>query len=266
MPTATARTRILRACYSFLVPVARFLLRSGISFREFSEISRVAFVDVAGKDYGIRGRPTNISRVSAMTGIGRKEVSRVRKLKARYDDDPRIEVSPLTDVLHHWFTDPKFIDNRGNPKTLDLHGTGECFAQLVKECAGDRPVGAIRTELTRCGAVELLPDGRLKALRRYVMPENVDEKLINSLSFALRGLASTIAHNSNPATTELRVQRVAESEDTTEEERRILREVIREKVVRFSEEIDNLFPRTEGRQIDRTHRIGVGIYYYEDSD
>jgi hypothetical protein len=201
-----------------------------------------------------------------MTGIGRKEVSRVRKLKAQYDDDPRVEVSPLTDVLHHWFTDPKFMEKSGKPKTLELHGTGECFAQLVRECAGDRPAGAIKTELIRCGAVKQLEDGRLQAERRYVMPENVDEKLINSLSFALRGLASTIAHNSNPATADLRVQRIVESEDTTEEERRVLRETIRERLITFSEEIDNLFPRTKARQIDRAHRVGVGVYYYEDSD
>ena len=61
-----------------LRPIARLLLRGGIGYREFSEISKTAFVQVATKDYGLRGRPTNISRVAVMTGLTRKEVRRIR--------------------------------------------------------------------------------------------------------------------------------------------------------------------------------------------
>src|SRR5690606_4456642 len=111
------RSRILQACFSFLVPVARLLLRSGITYREFAEISRVAFVEVASRDYGIRGRQTNMSRASAMTGIGRKEVRRLRLLKHRYDEDLqehlRTQFNPLGDVLHYWFTDSRFLDEHG---------------------------------------------------------------------------------------------------------------------------------------------------------
>jgi hypothetical protein len=124
----------------------------------------------------------------------------------------------------------------------------------------------VKTELVRCGAVRQLADGRLKAERRYVIPEAVDEKLINALAFALRGLASTIAYNSNPETKEPRIQRIAESEDTTEEERLHLRRVLRDRIAAFTEEIDDLFPRTDAKRIDRRRRVGVGVYYYEDSD
>ena len=195
------RSRLLRACYSFLVPVARFLLRSGIGFREFAEISRIAFVEVAGTDYGIRGRPTNISRVSAMTGIGRKEVKRVRELRDEYADDPRVELSPLSDLLHHWFTDPNYLDSKGKPKTLAYRSGSNSFTDLVKRCAGDLPAGAIKVELIRCGAVTKDADGYLRAQRRHLVPEAFDEKLMTSMTFGLRGLASTIAFNTNPRRT-----------------------------------------------------------------
>src|SRR6516164_9982990 len=100
MERSAARTRLLRACYSFLLPVARLLLRSGVSFTEFAEIARAAFVEIASNDYGIRGRQTNVSRVSAMTGIARKEVRRLRQIAGHYPDNPRVELSPLSDVLH----------------------------------------------------------------------------------------------------------------------------------------------------------------------
>lgn len=96
-----SRNRVLNSCYSVLVPVARFLLRCGVSFREFEELARTAFVDVARDEYGIRGRPANISRISVVTGISRKEASRIRGLIHTYGSSPREEISPLGDILHH---------------------------------------------------------------------------------------------------------------------------------------------------------------------
>jgi hypothetical protein len=59
--------QVLGAFLIVLRPIARIFLRFGIGFREFAEISKAAFVDVASTDFGIRGRPTNISRVAVMT-------------------------------------------------------------------------------------------------------------------------------------------------------------------------------------------------------
>ncbi|MFQ5549243.1 MAG: DUF6502 family protein, partial [Woeseia sp.] len=63
--------QILDALLVAIRPLARALLRVGIGYREFAEISKAAFVDIATKDYGLRGRPTNISRVAVMTGLTR---------------------------------------------------------------------------------------------------------------------------------------------------------------------------------------------------
>ena len=60
---------VLDAFLLMLRPVVRILLRYGIGYREFAEVTKTAFVDVASADFGIRGRPTNISRVAVMTGL-----------------------------------------------------------------------------------------------------------------------------------------------------------------------------------------------------
>ena len=57
----------------------KLLLQSGISYSEFASVAKAVFVHVATDDYKKRGRPANFSQVSAMTGISRKEVSRIRK-------------------------------------------------------------------------------------------------------------------------------------------------------------------------------------------
>ena len=71
--------RIRKVLAGVLAPLARTLLRCGVSYTEFAELSKRAFVDAASKDYGVRNRPTNIARVAVMTGLTRKEVSRIRR-------------------------------------------------------------------------------------------------------------------------------------------------------------------------------------------
>jgi hypothetical protein len=61
--------KILKALFLVMIPVARCMLRPGIGFREFSKIGKIVFVKAATKDYGVRGRSTNISRVAVMTGL-----------------------------------------------------------------------------------------------------------------------------------------------------------------------------------------------------
>jgi hypothetical protein len=260
MNSTDARKRLLRACYSVMVPIARFLLRSGVGFKEFADVSRMAFVDVASRDYGLRGRPTNISRVAAMTGIGRKEVSRLRSVPVRHDHGVRAELGPLSDVLQRWHTDEAYLDRQGLPRPLPMRA----FERLVRVCAGDIPSGAIKVELIRCGSVREDKKGRLCALRRGVVPADLDEKLITAMVFGLRGLASTIAFNTsvNELGPKGRIERFCLSDEMTEECIRAMHPVLRERIQAFADQMTDLIaqplPATGGR------RIGVGIYYYED--
>jgi hypothetical protein len=266
MPRVSTRIRLLRACYSFLLPVARLLLRSGISYKEFAEISRVAFVSVAGSDYGIRGRPTNVSRISAMTGIGRKEVRRLRQLAHEYPDDPRVELNPLSDVLHRWYTDPVYRGRDGFPKRLRYKGGKVSFSTLVRACAGDLPVGAIRVELIRTGAVVVDADGRLLPKRRHNVPDSVDDAVITGLVFGLRALASTVAFNTGVSRPQVgRIERFAESNPLGEGvDLDEIRCQLRGRITDFSSGIDDFFSKIAQSSDRSAKRIGVGVYYYED--
>jgi len=265
MSDTNIRARLLHACYSFMVPVARFLLRSGISFTEFSEVARMAFVEVASRDYGLRGRTTNVSRVAAMTGISRKEVKRLRGLKHEYTD-PRVELSPLSDVLQRWFADKAYLNAKGKPKALRMHGARASFSALVREGAGDLPAGAIRFELVRCGAIFEDSRGLLHAHRRTVIPVGQDEKLVSSMVFNLRALASTIAFNTGSADPQSlkRVEMFCESEAIPERVIGSTRPVLRERITEFFTGVDNFFAGLERAETGAGRRIGVGVFYYED--
>jgi hypothetical protein len=263
MNTANTQDRLLRAFYSFMVPIARLLLRSGVGFKEFCEVSRMAFVEVASRDFGLRGRLTNISRVAAMTGISRKQVKQLRNVAAPYGEDLQVDQGPLTDVLQRWHADKSYLDQFGHPKALRMHGRLS-FASLVKAAAGDLPPGAVRVELIRCGSVREDAGGRLHALRRAVIPAGLEDKVILGLALGLRGLASTVAFNTSGEDlgTAGRIQRCCVSDTISEQSIAAMHPLLRRHLETFADQMTDLL--AQPKRAPRGRRIGVGIFYYED--
>ena len=202
-----------------------------------------------------------------MTGIPRKEVRRIRDLIDRYGPTPREEISPLGDILHHWYTDQDFLDSDGRPVPLVADGKGLSFELLARRCGGDLPFGALKTELLRTGAIARTQDGHLIPNRRQAVPEHFDDKLITSLSFNLYGLASTIAFNSDPSRTGAgRIERFVQSEHIPLEAKTALRSYLRDRIDRFTLDLDSVFCKTEETSVKGMNRVGVGVYYFEENE
>ena len=70
-----------------LRPLVKILMYYGVSFAEFAEIAKRVFVETAQDDFQIKGRKQTISRVAMLTGIQRKEVSRLRQLSSLNDSE-----------------------------------------------------------------------------------------------------------------------------------------------------------------------------------
>ena len=171
------KQQVLDAFLLVMRPVVRILLRYGIGYREFVEVAKTAYVDVASTDFGLRGRPTNISRVAVMTGLTRKEVKRLRDKIESGDSRISVKTTPLADVLHHWHAQEEFTDSSGRPVVLPFSGAERSFSSLVKKFGGDIPAGAMRTELARVGAIVESANGELKVIDRVVVPKSDHDDL-----------------------------------------------------------------------------------------
>lgn len=260
--------QILDALLLVLRPLARALLRAGIGFREFDEIAKTAFVDIATNDYGLRGRPTNISRVAVMTGLTRKEVRRLRDKSAAGEGTVVMRATPMATILHRWYTESEFLAESGEPAELAFDGPGTTFSSLVRKYGGDIPPGAMRTELKRINAVEETKQGTLKALKRNVSALEVHERLVTGLERVLYPAALTIAHNTTHET-DTWVQRIVYTESVREEDVTRLRRIGSDRLVEFTESIDDLFAAYEALydsdiSIDSGRTVGVGVFYFEE--
>ena len=75
MPDQHIRSAVLK----LLKPLVRLLIRSGITYSAFSDLARQAYVDMASEEFTIAGKKQSISRISVLTGINRKDISRLQK-------------------------------------------------------------------------------------------------------------------------------------------------------------------------------------------
>ena len=264
--------QILDAFFVVLRPIAKILLRYGIGYKEFAEVAKSAFVDVATADFGIRGRPTNISRVAVMTGLTRKEVRRVRDQIESDERSLKVKTTPMATVLHHWTTEDEFLDDDGRPAELPFSGDGTTFSALVRKYGGDIPAGAMRTELKRVGALHEEENGNLRVLKRDIVPNAKHEYLIMSLMHSAYSLLSTIAFNTDSEKDESNwAQYLAYSLNVRAEKLKSVRRISLDRITEVATSFDDLFSAYEDDDDDKnskknTRTVAVGLYYFEERD
>ncbi len=266
------QVRVLSALGSCLRPLARVLLRSGIGYKQFSEVAKLAFVQEALGDRDHRGRVKNTSRVAIRTGLSRKEVARIKKqlLAAAAADDSTIAASLQSShaarVLQLWHVDQAFVDPEGRPRTLPVSGESESFTALVRLAGGDVPPGAVRAELLAAKAIDEMSDGSLVPLRRYFIPADVGEDLVVGLAHIIAPVLEGLAHNTGPAKQDPFIQRLAYSDTLIPAAVPLFRQLARVRAADFLHTMDDWLSSHEQPLTDSGEqgpRVGIGVFYYE---
>ncbi|MEO8223164.1 MAG: DUF6502 family protein [Gammaproteobacteria bacterium] len=194
------KSAALSALRAAVRPLFSVLLRSGVTWQEASEVCKSAMVEVATDEFGLHGRPTNMSRVAIMTGLSRREVRRLRdQLKAGPQPDTE-RMNGATGVLTGWYLDPDFLGDSGQPRDLpyDAGSAGlaaPAFADLCKRYGGDLAPITMRRELVRVGAVTELSSGQLRVVKRYYMPLQMDPEAVLRGGSMLADLGTTVSFN-----------------------------------------------------------------------
>lgn len=267
---------IQRAIHSAILlvlrPIARALLRGGVGYREFSEIAKTAFVDVATSDYGLRGRPTNISRVAVMTGLTRKEVRRIREQDAAGAYFNQAKDTPIAQILHRWHTDTEFLSGSGEPLALHFDGESKSFASLVKKYGGDVPPGAMRTELERINAIEMLDDERIRPTKRIAYNMNLHERLSGGLTKILYPAALNLAHNLQLSDdSEWWANLVTHTKYLRDSDRGRYMRISNDRISEFAKSIDDMqagFETLYDENVDgdpsEGRSLGIGVFYFEE--
>jgi len=243
-----------------MAPIVRVMLRSGVTWSEFAELLKEVFVEVARQDYGRQGRPTNVARVAMITGLSRREVTRVRDILAGGAETLPPVGSRISQILTGWHTDPDFTDDAG-PSEL----TDEGLEALLKRYAGDLPHGAIVKELTELGLAQRLPNGSIRVTARHYTRSQLDPDIVRQMGVALHDHAATLAHNVDRERAEVsRFERIAAVDNLEPRYVKNFAELIEERGQSFLEEMDAWLSSHVKKQSGDTNsggvRTGVGLY------
>ena len=251
-------------------PLARILLRNGIPFRTFAEMAKRTYVKAASDDFAIEGRKVSVSRVSVITGLSRKEISRVNATDEAYDNLSVERYNRAARVITGWVMDVRFHDEFGDPKELPVEDGEISFAELVRLYSGDVPTRAILDELVRVGAVERVEGGPIRLIERAYIPQTGEIDKIGILGMDVADLISTIDHNLKNGREEPLFQRKVSYDNLPTEAIPELRRLaakqgqeLLEFLNRWMLEHDrDINPDMEGTG---KARAGVGVYYFEES-
>ena len=259
---SAAVLRILRA-------LVRILLRYGMPFDGFVELTKRVYIDVAQKDFSMQGRKQSISRISTLTGIYRREVSRIMALPEIDDTEVIARHNRAARVIGGWLQDSDYTDDKGDARDLKLDGDKPSFSHLVRKYSGDIPVRAILDELERVGALEKTPEGIIHLLSRAYVPKHGEADMIAILGTDTTDFISTIDHNLQHADDDNHLQLKVVYDNLPEEaikEFKVMaskrgRDLLEEFNAWLAERDRDSNPDNEGTG---RVRAGFGVYYFED--
>jgi hypothetical protein len=262
------RQVLLAAIGRMMRPLIRILLRNGISFQTFADIAKNQFVEVARSEFGIEGRKQSTSRIAVITGLTRKEVTRIFRLSFPGDQKAAERYNRASRVVSGWRRDGDFLDSEGTPALLALSGPARTFQELVKRYSGDMPYRAVLDELVAQGVVQRQGNMRVKLMERAYLPKADAAMKLHILGTDTGYLIDTIGHNLRPGDSEPRFQRKVLYDNLPDEVLTALRRRSSKMGQAFLEKLDKIFSRHD-RDVNPDaggsgrNTAGIGIYYFE---
>lgn len=266
---------LLQAARRLLRPLARLMMRSGVTFPVLAEALRTLFVDVALTDVLTDPKSRTDSRISLMTGVHRKEIKRLRSLPTNRPETPEI-VTLASQIVARWLGTPAYTDTDGRPRILsrlprpgDVHPAFETLVQLVTSDVRPR---AVLDDLVSHGAVSLLEGDRVRLNTQAFIPRPGGAEQIfyfaRNLHDHLAAASTNIARAEAPF-----LDRSVHYDDLTPEQARQLRAYAREAAMRMLldinrkalELLDHTPPGETGDRAAR-QRVNVGVYLYQEDD
>lgn len=196
--TATPSPAFVLAVRRVLRPLVKLMLARGVTFPYLAELLKALFVEVADKEFRIGAKPSTDSRVSLVTGVHRKDVSRLRQnLLSSAESVPSV-VSLGAQLVAVWLGSPRYLNDEGRPRPLPRfvsEGGELSFEGLVASVNSDIRSRVVLDEWQRLGVVHFDDERRVCLnAEAFVPAEGFDEKAFY-LGHNLHDHAAAAAHN-----------------------------------------------------------------------
>ena len=183
---------LLQSCARFLLrPIAAFAVRHGLKMQPLIECLKIELIAAAQRQLSDKALKINTSRMSAVTGLQRKDIERL----LRAAPPPQSTAHDLiTKVVGLWRTDARFCSAPDMPRTLTFGPPESEFSQLISQVSRDLTPGTVLFELRRIEAVQCEGNAISLKVRSYVPRDDIDRSF-EILSLDADDLAYAVEDN-----------------------------------------------------------------------
>jgi len=247
-----------------LNPLIRILLRYEVTHKEFSELAKRSYIDVANDHYCIPNRKKTFSRVAVLTGLSRKEVVRLTNLENENQADRTRPLNRAASVINGWLNETKFLDENNEPRDLPLRGEEGSFEELVALFSGDITARAIFDELVRVGSIEKLDKETVRLTTHGFIPGNDESELLEIISRHVGEMLDTAQHNltNEEKQFERQIYYTEVPDSTVREFQKYSNKKSQELLNDYSKWLRNKEKELDQDDLEKKYRIGVGIYFF----
>jgi len=269
------KSKVLGAFRHLLVPLIRILIRNGVGYYEFAQVSKEVYAKVCLREFSPATSDGRVSqsRVAIVTGLTRSEVSALLA-----EDGPlrRVidsEAGRIANLLQGWHTDADFVGPYGVPRDLylDKDPLGlQTFTELVRRFGGGASREVLLDQLVKIDAAVVPPSGEpIRVIKRTYIPESMAPDAVEVAARGLRRFSETVDHNLQHVDSGERLfeRWVFPDDGILERDWERFHALVSERLQDLVRELDTKFswfesPRSKGEE---GVSVGVGIYVYRDS-
>lgn len=163
-----------------LRPVVRLCLRRSLKIQDILLLLKECFVEVASEELAREGHEANISRISVVSGLQRKDIIKLNQS----DNTKSSHTNLLTKLIGQWQQNREFSKPIGTPRPLTFEGNESEFATLVRTISTDVNPYTVLFELERTNQVK--KDGKFLKLLSAVYEVAGSKKLSEAFSIVGR--------------------------------------------------------------------------------
>lgn len=253
----------MQACGALLVPLAQLAIARGLHYADVDELLRAAFVDAALAVHPEVAPHRAVSRVSAATGLHRREVSRLIQQDA---PDAAPKRSPATQVFTRWLGHPGLRKKGVLVTSLPRQGGALSFETLAMSVTRDVHPRSLLEELCRLGLTRLdETTDTVHLLRERFAPAGDEPRMLGFLASNVGDhLQASVANVLADEPPHLEQALFADelSQDSLQRLQPLVRAQWQQLLGALVPEVQKLIDDDQAHQRVQDQRLRVGLYAY----
>lgn len=193
---------LLDAVDALLEPLAQLCLAKGLTIQSVEERLRLAFVQSAIGSSGHLPAQRLNSRISASTGLTRREVARLQANLSGQQAPRAARLSSATELFTRWASEPDLRTSEGEPSALPRLGPAPSFERLAQSVTQDVHPRSLLDELCRLGLAAWDPEtDQVRLLKDAFVPRGdwarMTGFLADNVGDHLRGASANVLGSGN---------------------------------------------------------------------